>query len=735
MRKIALIITLSACVFSSISAATKSDRLASDIKFISNIATNPSATEAYREVNVPVISNGEDRYVDVILTSSDTEATAGQLAAMGVAVGTVTAEGMTARIPVDKIGRLQKIEGLKGIQISRPVTHCLDQAREAGKVTAVHAGTGLALPYKGEGTIVGIIDNGFQYNHAAFRNAETGESRISRIWEQKCDTTEALRPDNFTYGCEYAPGKATLQRQYDLKTISHGSHVAGIAVGSETKYSNPYYGVSPKSEIVLVSTKATESTILDGVKYIFDYAESQHKPCVINLSLGLNLGPHDGTSSADRMLDALQGPGKLIVGAAGNNASSDIHASKTFSIKDHSLQTAIKFTYYGKTQMSWVDIWGTVGKKFKTRLYVYDKTAGKELASFDAIDATVTDTKTLQYKGIPSGATDSATVTIYAVSGINSVNNRPSLTLTTVCSNIDKKQIYIGIDVEASSGVVHMWNDNQYSTFDNLGNPEFVAGDGNYSVCELGGTGKNVISVGAYSSKKQYTTLGGSSYSSGYTVGDMCAFSSKGPTIDGRVKPEITAPGSYIVSAYNRYYSAMNASSMVYSVSVDSYTHYYGAMSGTSMSAPFVSGVMSLWLQADSTLTPELAKKILQETAINDSYTGEVRESGSEQWGYGKINAYDGLKKCVESGVGEIERGNLDYSFAANGGTLQILLSSDASNVEVAVYDSMGRETGRYSAANVDALSPITINDIPQGVAIVKLATSQSSHTFKAVMR
>ncbi len=53
-------------------------------------------------------------------------------------------------------------------------------------------------------------------------------------------------------------------------------------------------------------------SITDGIKYIYDYAESVGKPCVINMSLGYHIGPHDGTSTFDRICDELQGEGRLF---------------------------------------------------------------------------------------------------------------------------------------------------------------------------------------------------------------------------------------------------------------------------------------------------------------------------------------------------------------------------------------------------------------------------------------
>lgn len=727
------LLTIPVLAFTICSNVMGQTRTVSDeTNFITAVATDKSYMQAYIERDMASSSPINGKYVNVIISATDNSSAADRLRSMGFSIGTCTSEGISVTAPIDKISKLSEVDGVTEIHMARQLFPMLDQARATGYVDNAHKGTSLNIPYNGEGTIVGIIDNGFQYDHSAFIDTEKGQSRISRIWEQRCDTVASLRPDNFSYGCEYAPGKATLSaRQFDMITSTHGTHVAGIAAGGDMRFNNPYYGVSPKSEIVLVSTKATDATVIDAVKYIFDYADSQNKPCVINISLGSNIGPHDGTSYADRMLDALQGEGRLIVGAVGNSSGSCTHANKSFSIREHSLNTAVQFTYYGKTQLSMVDIWGTEGKKFKTRISIYNKATNREIASFDPIDSSQPDTKRFTYKGLPDGATDSISVTIDAISKIDTYNGKPNLYFQAVADNIDKKQIFICLNIEAVSGEINMWNDGYYSTFTNLGHPEYTSGDDEFLASELGGTGKKIISVGAFTSKNKYTNLGGTTNSTGYTIGDICSFSSKGPTMDGRVKPEITAPGSIIVSAYSRYYAGFNATKMISSLAYKDKASYYGTMQGTSMASPFVAGTMSLWLQADPTLTPERAKRFLQQSATNDSKTGNIRQTGSQQWGYGKINTYSGLKLCVESGVNEIETSAANYSYSINSGKLQILLASDASNVDVAVYDMTGHKIGQYHNVAVNALSPIEIDNLPAGVAIVKLSTASSSHNFK----
>jgi hypothetical protein len=51
------------------------------------------------------------------------------------------------------------------------------------------------------------------------------------------------------------------------------------------------------------------------------------KPAVVNLSLGTLFGPKDGTSPFEAALDALTGPGRIIVVAAGNHGGTNYHSN------------------------------------------------------------------------------------------------------------------------------------------------------------------------------------------------------------------------------------------------------------------------------------------------------------------------------------------------------------------------------------------------------------------------
>jgi len=96
--------------------------------------------------------------------------------------------------------------------------------------------------------------------------------------------------------------------------------------------------------------------------------------------------------------------------------------------------------------------------------------------------------------------------------------------------------------------------------------------------------------------------------------GAVASFSSQGPTDDGRIKPDITAPGVYIMAP-----------------EANTGTGYI-EHSGTSMATPHIAGVVALLLQADPNLDPAQVKYILTRTTQVDYYSGNP--DNTEGYGY-----------------------------------------------------------------------------------------------------
>jgi serine protease AprX len=108
--------------------------------------------------------------------------------------------------------------------------------------------------------------------------------------------------------------------------------------------------------------------------------------------------------------------------------------------------------------------------------------------------------------------------------------------------------------------------------------------------------------------------------------------SSRGPTVDNRVKPDICAPGVNI--------NAAKANT----------TNEYTIKSGTSMATPFVAGTAALMLDANPNLTPASIKSGLMSTAQDWGPTGTEIDYGS-----GREQGYDAVKLAGNyTGIGPI---------------------------------------------------------------------------------
>ncbi|MBM3188880.1 MAG: S8 family peptidase [Chloroflexi bacterium] len=135
-----------------------------------------------------------------------------------------------------------------------------------------------------------------------------------------------------------------------------------------------------------------------------------------------------------------------------------------------------------------------------------------------------------------------------------------------------------------------------------------------------GNDGPAAYTIGPPGAARQVITVGATDDSDrvGY-------FSSRGPTLDGRVKPDIVLPGVDIVAARA---VGTNMGTMV--------NDYYTGATGTSMAAPHAAGVCALLLQAEPGLTPQQIKARLMDSAIDlgaDPYAqGSGRADAWRAW-------------------------------------------------------------------------------------------------------
>ncbi len=118
----------------------------------------------------------------------------------------------------------------------------------------------------------------------------------------------------------------------------------------------------------------------------------------------------------------------------------------------------------------------------------------------------------------------------------------------------------------------------------------------------------------------------------------LADFSSRGVEGDWIKTPDLTAPGSGIISA-RAANTPLPAIGPVVDVNHPDYHLYYASMSGTSMATPFVAGVVGLMLEVNPNLSPDQVETILKETA------DDMPAYKEHQVGTGYIN----VKAAVET--------------------------------------------------------------------------------------
>jgi subtilisin family serine protease len=169
----------------------------------------------------------------------------------------------------------------------------------------------------------------------------------------------------------------------------------------------------------------------------------------------------------------------------------------------------------------------------------------------------------------------------------------------------------------------------------------FVSGSG-YAIDRSGtvgipGTSNEIIAVGSYATRNSWPLKSGQQISRpGAPIGALSVFSSLGPSRDGRTKPEIAAPGEYILSAK----SLLPGATLAKSLGELGPDDYHIPLRGTSMAAPHAAGVVALMLQLNPSFSPRQILEALRGGARQDAATARIDPTtGDNGWGWGKIDA------------------------------------------------------------------------------------------------
>ena len=341
---------------------------------------------------------------------------------------------------------------------------------------------------------------------------------------------------------------------------------------------------------------------------------------MVNLSLGGHGGPHDGTESDALAISQAFGPGKpgkVAVAAAGNEGNDKIHADGSVSTGPQT----VSFTVPAGTTYVRLSVW-------------YPSSDGFSFARAGPQGFSVGGIGPGQSRPSQPGFVEciGTSNTCFRVdhSGTQNANNSKEILLQIVprsgASSIDVTGTWsftlTGTSVTA--GTFDAWISCQSASC------EFPNGNTNKTVGSPA-VGVNVIAVGSYVTKECWQAkAGGFCYnpSSRPPEGRISSFSSKGPTRDGRQKPEIAAPGQGIASARSK-------DSSYPDTRIIGPAEKHVLIQGTSMASPHVAGAVALLLDANPSLDAQQVKVLIQANAVKDSFTGT---QCNNTWGCGKAN-------------------------------------------------------------------------------------------------
>jgi subtilisin family serine protease len=428
------------------------------------------------------------------------------------------------------------------------------------------------LDVTGRGVVVGIIDWGLDFAHPDFRERD-GSSRIIALWDQRRHP-QPDSPQPYGYGrvhdreainCALAADDPYAALGYhpadaDVGCGSHGTHVASIAAGNGG--AGGPVGVAPEANLVFVhlatwsgrhAAKLGDSvTLLEAIDFVSKTAGK--RPCVINLSMGRHGEQHDGTTLVEQGLDAALRavPGRAICQSGGNYFQRQIHASG--QLRPGEKRTLTLEVAEADVTPNELEIW-----------YSWRDTIDVEVRSPDG--SILARAGIGERTSLSSGDREVGKL-YHRAREPSTLDNHIAVFLYKNAPAGPWEVMLIGADI--IDGRFHAWIErdaacpscqSRFSAEDS--DPSSTTG----TICN----GVRTIAVGAYNAHEPDEPL--------------APFSSAGPTRDGRVKPDLCAPGVSILAARSAPRAAAAERPLL------------TRMSGTSMAAPQVTGTIALMFE------------------------------------------------------------------------------------------------------------------------------------------
>ncbi len=518
------------------------------------------------------------------------------------------------------------------VEVSPPLRALLDTA--AGYVGATAA---QAAGHEGAGALVGIADTGVDVMHADFIDAN-GNSRVEWLLDLSSVPRGVHADLESQYGTYDTSGNLVLGAVWSkddiqallapdsigappIDEVGHGTLVAACAAGRDARYQ----GVAPQAGLVVARISGPAEGIanddmLRGVQFLFDRADAMARPIAVNLSIGTDFGPHDGTLAWEQVLASHVGasqPGHALIVAAGNSGSiAEVPVHENVYVAPGST-VRVPFLTIAANDDSTIGVWVAMH-------------AGADLSvGVDASYGT-------WVPPVPSGASDGRDAKGFAA-GAAVDNDSGSQTSMVPAGSHGAIVMMQGTWPEGAyyvtltgSGTADLYIEG-VGDVGNLGNVGFASGVREGTI-NIPATHPDIISVGCTINKKSWVSEEGVRYGLQEPVldsaggqplavpetipieGEPCWFSSAGPNLLGQPKPEIMAPGAAIIGALSAHavppvptsifsFECPESSSGPEDPSCQVIDTTHAVSFGTSFSAPLVTGAVAVLFERDPTLT------------------------------------------------------------------------------------------------------------------------------------